>query len=610
MHPRYGHITGHLIPRLERLRRQCLRAERERNAVLRGLPQDMRAPARNLLHYLALRRHDLRELQKELADIGLSRLARSEDHTLASIDAVLDALRALAGLPPARRRVRPPVTLPEAGLGLQRHASRLLGTGAHGPRLMLTMPGEAASRPELIRQLLAAGMEVMRINCAHDDADAWRAMVGHLRAAQADLGRACKIYVDLAGPKLRTGRIRPAGRGVEFAPRRDVWGEVTEPARLWLTSSQQPEPPPLAVDAVLPLDAGFLDKLQVLDRLELEDCRGDARSIEVVDAHGRSWLARSRRHIYFREGAACIRRREGAESVRCAVGQLPEVVQPLLLHAGERLLLVPDSQEGQPADEGGPARIPCTLDAVFLAALPGQAVWFDDGRIGARVLANRAREVELEITHAMPRGSRLRPEKGINLPDTELDTPAMTAKDRADLEVMAPHADIVGLSFVRGAADVALLHDELRRLDALHLGTVFKIETRQGFENLPAVLLAGLRQPPMGIMVARGDLAVEVGFERLAEVQEEILWLCEAAHVPVIWATQVLDTMARRGMPSRAEVSDAALSVRAEAVMLNKGPYIVETTRFLAGVLERMRAHQIKNRPVMRRLAVSRLTAR
>src|SRR6266540_879 len=98
---------------------------------------------------------------------------------------------------------------------------------------------------------------------------------------------------------------------------------------------------------------------------------------------------------------------------------------------------------------------------------------------------------------------------------------------------------------------------------------------------------------------------LEVGFERLAEVQEEILWLCEAAHAPVIWATQVLEGMATKGAPSRAEVSDAVMSGRAECVMLNKGPYIVETVRFLNGILERMDAHQSKRRAMMRRLSVS-----
>ena len=106
-------------------------------------------------------------------------------------------------------------------------------------------------------------------------------------------------------------------------------------------------------------------------------------------------------------------------------------------------------------------------------------------------------------------------------------------------------------------------------------------------------------------MVARGDLGVEVGFERLSEVQEEILWLCEAAHVPVIWATQVLESLAKGGMPSRAEVTDAAMGSRAECVMLNKGPYIRETLRFLIDVLGRMEEHQHKKTSRLRKLRVS-----
>ena len=106
-------------------------------------------------------------------------------------------------------------------------------------------------------------------------------------------------------------------------------------------------------------------------------------------------------------------------------------------------------------------------------------------------------------------------------------------------------------------------------------------------------------------MVARGDLAVEIGFERLAEVQEEILWLSEAAHIPVIWAMQVLETLAKTGMPSRAEVTDAAMGGRAECVMLNKGEHVVEAVRFLDNVLHRMQAHQLKKRSMLRRLAVA-----
>jgi len=95
-------------------------------------------------------------------------------------------------------------------------------------------------------------------------------------------------------------------------------------------------------------------------------------------------------------------------------------------------------------------------------------------------------------------------------------------------------------------------------------------------------------------MIARGDLAVECGWERLAELQEEILWLCEAAQVPVIWATQVLEDQAKKGQASRAEISDAAMSQRADCVMLNKGPHILAAIRMLDNILRRMQKHQYK----------------
>jgi len=98
---------------------------------------------------------------------------------------------------------------------------------------------------------------------------------------------------------------------------------------------------------------------------------------------------------------------------------------------------------------------------------------------------------------------------------------------------------------------------------------------------------------------------VECGFERLAEVQEEILWICEAAHVPVIWATQVLETLAKEGIPSRAEITDAAMGDRAECVMLNKGPHVVSAVRVLDDILGRMQSHQFKKRPMLRELRLA-----
>ena len=109
-------------------------------------------------------------------------------------------------------------------------------------------------------------------------------------------------------------------------------------------------------------------------------------------------------------------------------------------------------------------------------------------------------------------------------------------------------------------------------------------------------------------MIARGDLAVEIGFDRISEVQNQIMWFCEAAHIPVIWATQVLENLAKTGMASRAEVSDAAISAQAECVMLNKGPYIVEAVRMLKNILIKMEAHSSKKKNTMRALKVAKTT--
>jgi len=127
---------------------------------------------------------------------------------------------------------------------------------------------------------------------------------------------------------------------------------------------------------------------------------------------------------------------------------------------------------------------------------------------------------------------------------------------------VATHADMVGLSFAQSAADVEMLLDRLHQLSNKDLGIILKIETRRGFEQLPLMLLAGMKTSSVGVMIARGDLAVECGFERMAEVQEEMLWICEAAHCPVIWATQVLESLAQGGIPSRAEITDAAMGHR------------------------------------------------
>jgi pyruvate kinase len=306
-------------------------------------------------------------------------------------------------------------------------------------------------------------------------------------------------------------------------------------------------------------------------------------------------------------------RRSGSNPPRATgyageIGALPQVPDSIRLYRGNSLVLTRDPIPGQPArfDNAGrlqsPAHIACSLPEIFPSVRSGERILFDDGRIGGIIRDVGTDEIRVEITEARDAGEKLLADKGINLPDTQLDLNGLTDLDIKHLEFVVRHANMVGLSFVRRPDDIRLLQKHLKRLGASKLGIVMKIETRSAFERLPELIFTLLRAPVAGIMIARGDLAVECGYERLAELQEEILWLAEAAHLPVIWATQVLEGMAKTGRPSRAEVTDAAMGVRAECVMLNKGPHVIETIRMLDNILHRMQAHQWKKRSLLRQL--------
>jgi pyruvate kinase len=350
------------------------------------------------------------------------------------------------------------------------------------------------------------------------------------------------------------------------------------------------------------------------DSIEFTDARGAVRTLQLVGQVGDGYWAESRHTTYLRPGlemhllrmpASGYPRRVGRPGT---VGQLPSAPQIIRLHRGEQLLLTRHAEPGCPAqyDDGGrllrAASIPCTLPEVFASVKPGERILFDDGRIGGVIRGVTRHELLVEITQARDDGEKLLADKGINLPDSRLQLPGLTAQDINDLQFIALHADMVGLSFVRTPADIELLQNHLQHLDAGNLGVVLKIETRAAFECLPQLLLCLLRSPTVGVMIARGDLAVECGYERLAELQEEIMWLAEAAHLPVIWATQVLEGLARNGKPSRAEISDAAMGERAECVMLNKGPHILEAIQTLDDILQRMQGHQQKKSALLRRL--------
>lgn len=289
-------------------------------------------------------------------------------------------------------------------------------------------------------------------------------------------------------------------------------------------------------------------------------------------------------------------------------GKKGKIKDSIQVRVGEYILLSKELNYTQENEVSGKRKkrektVQVLLKEVVDDAQVGDRVLFDDGMIKSVVIEKNENALKLKITECYK--PKIGSHKGINLPHTKLNLPALTEKDISDLPFACANADIIGYSFVRSESDVQKLYSELEKYNSEHLGVVFKIENQEAFENLPEILLRGMERSKIGVMIARGDLAVEIGFERISEVQNQILWICEAAHVPVIWATQVLENLAKTGIPTRAEISDAALSAQAECVMLNKGPSILTAIQVLNNILIRMEGHSFKKKNELRALNVA-----
>ncbi|NJN25585.1 MAG: pyruvate kinase [Cyclobacteriaceae bacterium] len=295
-------------------------------------------------------------------------------------------------------------------------------------------------------------------------------------------------------------------------------------------------------------------------------------------------------------------------------GKKTKTVHSVKLRKDDKLILTKRETNGKRARYDSKdrlvemAEVAVSLPQIIDDIKIGENIFFDDGMIEAKVIEKTSEDAILVITKAHKK--KLSAQKGINLPDTHLRLPSLTDRDIELLPFVLEHADIVGYSFVRNADDVEKLYIELDRLKGNDIGIVFKIENQEAFENLPLILFEAMKKTKIGVMIARGDLAVEIGYERISEVQNQILWLCEAAHIPVIWATQVLDNLAKNGVATRAEVSDASISAQAECVMLNKGPYIVEAVKTLKSILTKTESHTTKKKNTMRALHVAKMNLR
>jgi len=589
-----------MIAQIDEIIERAQALEKQYTGQLERIHPSLRKSACNLVHYRALRMSDISDLQKKLGNMGLSRLAKAEAHVMASLHntkRILEAYVKKGKLRPAKAGLSP-----KKSKKLHKtNAKALLGYRSKGrrARIMVTLPTEAAVNYQLVHDMVFCGMNCARINCAHDDAATWKQMIDNIRKASDKLRRQVKICMDLGGPKIRTGPLDQGPKVRKYRPKKDVRGRIVQPLEVWISERPHSGLPHL------PMTSRHLQELQAGITLYLRDAREKKRIIKVVREESGGFIGQVTRTTYL-ESSALLFLDKKMNGPFVQVGELPPRDLAIELHPGDLIRLHPSAEPGEPAryDEHGDvlstAHISCTSEEVFSQVKAGEPILFDDGKIEGVIREVSPEEMLIEIRQTPAKGGKLRADKGINLPNSDLHISGLTEKDRGDLEFVAQHADVVNFSFVNSAQDVRELIEEIDRLGARdRLGIILKIETQRGFNNLTDILLEAMQVSPVGVMIARGDLAIEAGWTNIGRVQEEILFLCRAAHLPDIWATQVLENLAKRGIPSRAEITDAAMAQRADCVMLNKGPYIRQAIQLLDTILKNLAPYQDKNAPML-----------
>jgi pyruvate kinase len=241
--------------------------------------------------------------------------------------------------------------------------------------------------------------------------------------------------------------------------------------------------------------------------------------------------------------------------------------------------------------EGTHDRVSTTYKELAKDAKVGDRLLVDDGKVGLVVVDVEGSDVVCEVTEGGPVSNN----KGLSLPGMDVSVPALSEKDIEDLEfALSLGVDFIALSFVRSPADIDLVHQVMDRSGSRRLPVIAKIEKPEAVDNLEAIVLAF-----DGVMVARGDLGVELPLESVPLVQKRAIQIARENAKPVIVATQMLDSMISNSRPTRAETSDVANAVLdgADALMLSGetsvGRYAIESVQTMGRIIEAVETESV-----------------
>jgi len=551
----------------------------------------------NMHHYLKLRQKDNVELQDELTKMGLSSLGRSQAHILRSLDLIVELLSKCHDK--EYDKSQQILTIDEAEELMAKRAAMFGGEPKPKKRaetkIMLTLPSDAAKNPLMIEEFANAGVGIFRINTAHDGSLEWGIMAAKIAELNQNLHpqNKLKVYVDLAGPKIRTGKIRKVKAELKLEPQKKIY--ITH-------KNNENEFVKVPSDAYnIEVESDFYKKAKKEKELIIYTWNEKPKTIKVLFCEKGFIVCELAKKTKINEQSTiCVQKKR--KSIESKVLNLPEITEEIRLLEDDLLFLSLEEIEGhskiinEAVQILEPAAIFCTQKEFVKDAKIGNKVFIDDGKIGLQVIDKKPNGLLCRVVQVKLKGETLKEEKGINFPDSTTLVDAITKEDEKNLDSVIEFADILGISFAQSERDIIALKDLLKAKNKEHIAIVAKIETKLAVKNLPSILEALMYHENSAIMIARGDLAIEVEFENMSYLQEEILDLCEAAHTPVIFATQVLENQMKNNLPSRAEITDAAFAQRADCVMLNKGQFALNTIKKLEFILARMHTIFKKNR--------------
>jgi pyruvate kinase len=538
----------------------------------------------NLQHYLNLRKYDLKTVQNLLTKNGFSSLGRSQSYILYQINKNILNISKLLNKEVNFDEVDENSITFDESKELINERREIFGDLTHKTKIMVTLPSEASNEPSLIKNLIKNNVSILRINTAHDDSDSWKKMADFIHKENELQNKNTKIYVDLAGPKIRTGKIEqvfiPFKVGskykdyeVELFPYNNDTNNVTNLLSFVIDEEVYKKALKKEELTILSEDKSILCKVETIN---------DRAFIKIdkkvlIDKNSIIKSGKYQSKLYNLE--------KSPEELRVFIGDEIIISNDILGQNSYRY-----------NNKLYKSIISCTNKEIFDYVKLDDCIFIDDGKIEVKVIEKSDIGLICKVLISKDVGSVIKEEKGINFPHTNLEIPAITEEDKKAFESIVGFADIIGLSFAQTKEDVYTLQN---MINDKNIAIVPKIETKKAFNNLEDIIKALQEKDKFGIMIARGDLAIEVGFENLPFIQKEIFDICEASHTPVIYATQILESKMKKNVPSRAEVIDVSVASRADCIMLNKGPFIIDTLQILNNILHKMHNMFQKDREIL-----------